>query len=338
VLLSLCAVAVVVGAAEESTVSISREDYRGWADTYRLANGAIEARVVTAIGPRIVDLRTSDGENLFYVRDSEAGGRNEPEWIFRGGWRLWIAPERRETTYARDNAPCQAEVRDGSTLRISGPPQPEAGIQKVIDLTLDPRRPLLHIVSRIRNLTSRPLEYAAWSLSVMRPGGRAFVPLDVGPLEAFDAIRKLLLWSYTEIGDPRYRFGDRLVQIDQSVVRSVPAGTKGRRDDESKIGVDSRQGWAAYLLGGTLYLKRFPYDPAGHYPDGGATIEIYSSAEFLEVENLSPLTTIPADGELVYPEDWWLFPNITVPPDEAGALQVLNDHVARTPTVWGGNN
>jgi hypothetical protein len=333
VLLSLCTAALAAGAAEVPTVSINREAYRGWADTYRLANGAIEARVVTAIGPRIVDLRTSGGENLFYVRDSEAGGRNEPEWTFRGGWRLWIAPERRETTYALDNAPCQAEVRDGPTLRITGPPQPEAGIQKVVDLTLDPRRPLLRIVSRIRNVTSRPLEYAAWSLSVMRPGGRAFAPLDVGPLDAFDAIRRFLLWSYTETADPRYRFGDRLVQVDQSVVRPVPAGVTGRRDDESKIGVDSRQGWAAYLLDGTLYLKRFPYDPTGHYPDGGATIEIYSSAEFLEVENLSPLTTIAAGGELVYPEDWWLFPDVTVPPDEPGALQVLNDLVARTPTV-----
>ena len=33
---------------------------------------------------------------------------------------------------------------------------------------------------------------------MMQPGGRAFVPLDVGPLTAVDATRRLLLWSYAK--------------------------------------------------------------------------------------------------------------------------------------------
>jgi hypothetical protein len=318
---------------EEATVQIAREEFRGWPDTYRLANGLIEARVVTAIGPRIMDLRRAGGENLFLVRDDEAGGRGEPAWMFRGGWRLWIAPERRETTYALDNAPCRAEIVDGDTLRVTGPPQPEAGIQKIVELSLAPDSPRLRVVSRLRNLTDRPLTYAAWSLSVMRPGGRAFVPLDVGPLEAFDAVRKLLLWSYAEIADPRYRFGDRLIEIDHAQVRPAAAAT-GRRDDESKIGSDSAQGWAAYLLDRTLYLKRFSHDPTGQYPDGGATIEVYSSAEFLELENLSPLTTIPPAGELTYPEDWWLFSDVTIPEDERSALRAVDSIVGKSATKW----
>ncbi|MFN8644295.1 MAG: hypothetical protein U0802_22545 [Candidatus Binatia bacterium] len=166
----------------------------------------------------------------------------------------------------------------------------------------------------------------------MRPGGRAFAPLDVGPLEAFDATRMLRLWSYAELADPRYRLADRLLEIDHRRVAPAVAGARGRRDDESKIGVDSAQGWAAYLLERTLYLKRFPHVPRATYPDGGATIEIYSSAEFLELENLSPLTVIPPGGELVYPEDWWVFTGVTIPPDEAGALRALRAYVARAQT------
>jgi hypothetical protein len=315
-----------------SGTTISREDYRGWPDTYWLRNAHLEAAVVTAIGPRIIELRTPGGQNLFHVRDAEAGGRGEPDWVFRGGWRLWIAPERRETTYVPDNSPCTAEVIDGTTLRVTGPPQPAAGIQKTIDVSLDAGEPRLHLVSRIRNVSDRPLTYAAWSLSVMRPGGRALIPLDVGLLDAFDATRKLLLWSYAGVGDPRYRFGDRLVQIDQSKVRPAPPGQSGRRDDESKIGVDSAQGWAAYLLDGTLYLKRFRHDSGASYPDGGATIEVYSSAEFLELEQLSPLTTIQPGAEIVMPEDWWLFSNVTVPTDEEAAVALLNTYVRVAPT------
>src|SRR4029434_7411384 len=96
------------------------------------------------------------------------------------GSRRRIAPERRETTYVLDNAPCTVEVIDGKTLRVIGPPQQAAGIQKSIEVSLDAEQPRLHVVSRIRNIGQQALTYSAWSLSVMRPGGRAFVPLDVG--------------------------------------------------------------------------------------------------------------------------------------------------------------
>jgi len=334
----LCVAAAAGGAAGEearTAVTIARETYRGWPDTFRLTNAWLDARVVTAIGPRILDLRAAGGDNLFHVRDAEAGGRDEPQWMFRGGWRLWVAPETRATTYVPDNAACHAEIVDGHTLRVTAPPQPAAGIQKIVELQPADDAPCLHVRSRIRNIGRTPVTYAAWSLSVMRPGGRALVPLDVGPLDAFDATRKLILWSYAEIDDPRYRFGDRLVQIDHGKVAAAPPDQPGRRDDESKLGVDSAQGWAAYLVDRTLYIKRFPYVARATYPDGGATIEVYSSAEFLELENLSPLTTIKPGAELTYPEDWWLFPNVDLPTDDAAALDALQPFVARTRNVVG---
>jgi hypothetical protein len=318
------------GSASMKHSQIVRQDYRGWSNTYRLTNGVVEAQVVTDVGPRIIDFRPAGGENVLYVRESEVGKRGEPEWVFRGGWRLWIAPEVKESTYALDNSPCQAEVIGGSTLRVTGPPQPAAGIQKQIDVTLVPGKAHLHIMARIKNISDHPVTYAAWSLPVLRPGGRAFVPFDKGPLTAFDAIRKLILWSYTEPGDPRYRFGDELVEIDSGKVPPAPAAQSGRRDDESKIGVDSTQGWAAYLLRHTLFLKRFPHDPQGSYIDGGATVEVYSSHEFLELENLGPLTSLQPGDEMVLPEDWWLFKDVTIPTPESAALQRLAEYVARS--------
>ncbi len=147
-----------------------------------------------------------------------------------------------------------------------------------------------------------------------------------------DATRRLLLWSYTKLADPRYHFGDRLVEIDHAKVKPAPPAQTGRRDDESKVGVDSAQGWTAYLFEGTLFLKRFPHEAKGQYPDGGATIEVYSSHEFLELENLGPLTTIAPGEEIVLPEDWWLFTGVTVPTGGTDALAVLNGYVAQART------
>ncbi len=311
---------------------IVREDYHGWPNTYRLSNGLIEARVVTDIGPRIIDIRLASGSNLMWQRQSELGGSGEGTWIARGGWRLWTAPERRETTYALDNVPCTVEIVEPATVRVTAPLQPAAGVQKFVEVSLPLNEPRLRITSRMKNITDQPLTYAAWSLPALRPGGRAFVPMDVGPLTAFDSVRRLMLWSYTEITDRRYQIGDRLVQVDHRLVGPSGGGRAGRGDDESKIGVDSGQGWAAYLLDATLFLKRFPHDPRGLYPDGGATIEVYSNHEFLELEHLGPLSIVAPGAAAVMREDWWLFGDVSVPADYEPALDALRAFIERAPT------
>ncbi len=317
-----------------ANTAISREDFNGWNNTYRLDNGIVEARVVTDVGPRIIDVRRHGGTNLLQLREG-IGGSGEKEYMFRGGWRLWIAPERRETTYALDNSPCAVTV-EGNHLRVVGPLQPEAGIRKQVDVTLLPGESRLQIVSRIKNVSDHPLTYAAWSLPVLRPGGRAFVPLDVGSLTAFDALRRVILWSYTDIEDPRYRFGNRLIEIDHAKVTRAAVPPSGRGADESKIGSDSAQGWVAYLLDRTLLLKRFAHDSNGIYPDGGSTIEVYSNQHFLELEHLGPLTTIQPGEEIRLPEDWWLFADVNIPDGEREALEALHGFLSKTspPSPW----
>src|SRR6185295_10736946 len=123
----------LVGVSNADPVEVGPETYRGWPNTYRLANGLVEVRVLTDIGPRIIDVRAAGGTNLFHVRDAEAGGHGEAKWIFRGGWRLWVAPERDDTTYVLDNSPCTLEKVDPATVRVTGPSQPAAGIRKQID-------------------------------------------------------------------------------------------------------------------------------------------------------------------------------------------------------------
>lgn len=323
--------------AAEATVArtetITKEDFHGWPNTYRVSNHLIELRVVTDVGPRIISFRTLDGTDVFYSRERELGASGEPDWMFRGGWRLWVSPEVQETTYVPDNTACEVEVVDGA-LVVTGPPQPAAGIQKQIEVRLHQIDPAVRITSRIKNISDRPLTYAAWSLSVMRPGGRALLPLDVGVPTAFDATRKIIFWSYAEIADPRYQFGDALVQVDHTKVQPPSPNQSGRRDDESKIGVDSAQGWAAYLQGRTMLVKRFPHDAKGTYPDGGSTIEVYSSLEFLEVENLGPLTTLAPGEEIVMPEEWWLFTDVEIPVEEEAALARLRPYLIRSRVDW----
>ncbi len=306
-------------------------DYHGWKNTYRLSNGLVQLYAVADIGPRIADFRTSEGDNAFYLRPNELGRAGEKDWVFRGGWRLWVSPEVRDITYVPDNQPCTAEV-DGDTLRLTGVPEKASGVRKSVEIRLVPGEPRARIVSRLRNVGSKPVRYAAWSLSVMQPGGRALLPIDPGDRSAFADIRTLVLWSYARWSDPRYAFGDRLLQVDQSrVPPTAQSPAAGRRPDESKIGSDSSLGWSAYLNGGTLYVKRFPIRKGADYPDGGSTVEVYSSGEFLELENLSPLITLQPGEELVYPEEWALFSDVSIPTDPEKARAALAPYVGGAP-------
>ncbi|GIW43525.1 MAG: hypothetical protein KatS3mg077_0807 [Candidatus Binatia bacterium] len=320
-----------LAAPSYAQVTVTKENYLGWPNTYVLRNEAMEVRVVTDVGPRILSLARTGGENIFHVRQNEAGKKGESEWVMRGGWRLWVAPERRETTYAPDNQPCTVQVTGRDTVEVTGPPQPGAGIQKIIEVRLVPGKLRVRLRSRIRNISSAPVEYAPWSLAVMRPGGRALVPVDEGPPDALDSVRAYILWSYARMDDPRYRWGSQLIQVDHRKVRPGPPWPGAqRRRDESKIGTNSSQGWAAYAWNDLLFLQRFPHAPGATYPDGGATIEVYSSAEFLELEHLGPITRIEPGQEVSFPEDWWLIADVRIPEDEAGALEALRPWLERT--------
>lgn len=301
-------------------VTIAREAFGGWSGTYRIANDLVTARVVADVGPRIVELGSAGGANVLHLRTRELGGCGEGTYRFRGGWRLWVAPERRASTYALDNAACAVTIVDDATLRVSGPPQPAAGVQKHVTIGIDRERPRFRVTSRIVNVGDVPVTYAAWTLAMLRAGGRAFLPMPRGPVEALDSVRRLVLWSYTRIGDARYRFGDRLIEVDHGEVLRGPGPTwhvPERASDESKIGVDGAAGWFAYLVGGTLVVSHAKVED-GPRVDGGATLEAYSNRELIELEHLGPLRTLAAGEALAAEETWTVFDSVTLPPVHDG--------------------
>src|SRR5262245_54855342 len=61
--------ASVIALQSEAQVKIDKHDYRGWPNTYTVSNGLIEAKVVTDIGPRIIDVRLTKGDNLLQERE-----------------------------------------------------------------------------------------------------------------------------------------------------------------------------------------------------------------------------------------------------------------------------
>ncbi|MFA0776646.1 MAG: hypothetical protein PVTTEEND_000360, partial [Candidatus Fervidibacter sp.] len=59
------------------------------------------------------------------------------------------------------------------------------------------------------------------------------------------------------------------------------------------------------------------------YPDFGCSTEVFTNADMLELETLSPLTKLQPDGALEHEERWHLFRGVTVSEDEEQLAQTL---------------
>jgi hypothetical protein len=276
--------------------------YGGWQNCIRLSNGQIEIIVTTDVGPRVIRCGFVGGQNLFHEVKEELGKTGGSEWRPYGGHRLWHAPEQMPRTYAPDNDPVQY-AWDGKTLTLTQPVEPSTGIQKQMEITLSPDGNHVKLVHRLINKNLWDIEASPWCLTVMAPGGRAIFPQEpyIPHSEYLLPARALVLWHYTDMRDPRWIWGTRYIQLKQDP--TVSKDDKGKQ----KVGMLNKQGWAAYVLNGEVFLKRYGYDPSATYPDYGCNTETFTNADMLEMETLGPLSKIPAGGSVEHVEHWFLF-------------------------------
>lgn len=306
-------------------MTLSRTSYRGWRDCYRLDNGLIEAIGTAEVGPRILHLGATGGRNLFAEIEDDAGLRGGSDWRLYGGHRLWHAPEDAWRSYRPDNDPVEVGEANG-WVTIEQPVEPETGIVKRIELALSPDAPHLRLVHRLRNRGAWPIELAPWALSVMATGGAAFAPLPPRGThpEQLAPSSTLTLWPYTDMADPRWSWGRSHVALRQQPGNAVP----------QKVGLDVPDGWAGYLLEGTLFLKLFEHRSHLPYPDLGSSVELFTNDVMLELETLGPLQTLAPGDEAVHVEDWFVFsdPALSDPApndDPSATFDRLLPHVGR---------
>jgi hypothetical protein len=284
----------------------------GWERNLRLANDHIELVVTLDVGPRIISLRTKNGSNVFKTFDEQLGGKGETEWMIRGDHRFWIAPEDVERTYHIDNHPPQHWV-DSTTGEFIFEAEQVAGgrILKRLGIRISPDSPTVRVRHTAKNVDSKPLEFSAWALSVMKAGGTSVIPqppLGEHPRDLLPN-RTMVLWPYTDLSDARWRIGRDYFILRQAADRPP-----------TKIGLAHKEKHVAYIVDDSIFIKSFDFLEGETYPDGGCNFEAFTNGDMLEVESLSPLKTIPPGGEITHIEEWTLLPlsgSISTESDEA---------------------
>ncbi|HKW61343.1 MAG TPA: hypothetical protein VJN89_02255 [Candidatus Acidoferrum sp.] len=303
VMRSVVVMALGVGwaAAGQAAVRVEKVEYKGWKNCYRVTNGEIEAIVTGDVGPRIIRFAFVGGQNLFKEFADQLGKSGEEKFQLRGGDRVWKAPEDPVATWAPDNVAVEIQVT-ANGLIAREPVEPLTKLQKEIEVRMAESGARMTVIHRIANRGLFPLKFSAWALTMMAPGGVAvsgFPPRGRHPIN-LEATNPLVMWAYTNLADPRWKFTKKYLTLRQDPNNA----------DAQKLGMFNADTWAAYLLNGEAFLKRTKADPAKTYTDFGCSFETFTNNEFLEMETLGPMTEVQPGQAVEHSEHWAIFRDV----------------------------
>jgi len=279
-----------------------------------LSNDYLHLAYLEGAGPRIVHLSLAGaGDNIMaelpdLTIDTPAG----PYRLY-GGHRLWHAPEAMPRTYVLDDGGCTVQEAPGGAI-ILGPVEAETGIRKQIQLQLAHDRAAVTVTHRLENLGPWGVELAPWAITQLRLGGTAILPQTRHALDGAGLLpnRNLALWPYARLADPRLSLHDDLWLL------------QANADSHAiKIGYMNRVGWAAYLTGRLLFVKRFGAWPDLPHVDFGCNCECYCRDRFIELETIGPLVRLQPGESVTHVEEWELIETDVSADDLAGIRRLV---------------
>lgn len=281
------------------------KNYLDYGKVLAITNDVIEAFVTIDVGPRIIRFGYVGGQNIMCDNRNASAPRKDKEfedffgegkqWEILGGHRIWTSPESYPHSYYPDLQPVKYEITDcGATFTPNA--ETENGMQKQLEIKMDPDDANMYVTMRVTNIASKPQEFSIWGLTVSATGGTLIIPMndnDTGLL----ANRNISVWPYTNLADSRLRFGNHYVTLRQDTNTSQAL----------KLGFDLNKAEAYYCLGEDIFRKAYEtYHPREKYPDNNCSFETYTCATFIEVESLSPLKKVQSGETVSLTEHWSL--------------------------------
>jgi hypothetical protein len=308
-----------------STCSVRRDSFRGWNACY-LENEYVRLVAVPDIGGRIMayDLGpysflwvNADMAGKLFTPGENQGDGSLGAWKNYGGDKTWPAPQGWDTEQQWPGPPDPvldsgryslerlAVEDDRAVIAMTSPPDPRTGVQITRQFTLYPNSSRVRVDLTFTNITDHPIRWGIWDVVQLRaerahPDGQlthesaCVVTAPPNPDSVFP-------------GGFNVMFGE----ADNSQWQVDPVTglfTAPYHWEIGKVGLDSPAGWIALnnAAAGYSFVEQFTYQPGAEYPDGGATVEVWTvgagqvgNFDFvanpsyqMETEVLGPLTAI----------------------------------------------
>jgi hypothetical protein len=299
----LFVLSLVVASSVHPEVKVEKIDYKGWHNCYRVSNGEVELVLTGDVGPRVIRFGFVGGQNVFKEFADQLGKSGEEKFQLRGGDRVWKAPEDPVATWAPDNMPVEISIT-ANGLIARAPVEPSTRLEKEIEVRMASSGTEVDVFHRITNRSLFSLEYSAWALTMMAPGGFAitgFPPRGRHPIN-LEPTNPLVMWAYTNLSDKRWVFTKKYMTL-----RQDPSNSEAQ-----KLGMFNSEAWGAYALNGEVFIKRARAIPGETYPDFGCSVEFFTNNEFLEIETLGPLTKILPGKTAEQVEHWSLHRDVRI--------------------------
>jgi len=298
--------AALVRAEEKLPEGVQLLTYKGWPESYVLtsAETGIKVVIVPAVGGRVLHYGPDDANIMFESPGSDGKTLENTKgnfWV--GGYQLDIGPELRGLPEHRRLWMGQYKARASGpySVTVESEPCQKSGIQLSKVFTLDPKTGSLKVDQKMTNAWDKETQFCLWDRTLCKGGGFAFFPLN--PKTKMKAGWGL---RYKEDGK-EYFDNDAPASPNVKILDGILVAEATAKDVAyGKLGADSDAGWMGYARGKQLYIKTFPYDPAGTYSDAGNSVEFYWSAQVGEVEPLSAEVRLKPGESHSFPEVWHL--------------------------------
>ena len=295
--------------------------YKSFGRCISVSNGKIELVATLDFGPRIIRFAEVNGENVMFNDEKRLMNQLDDAAVFAekfgedagvfynyGGHRLWVSPEALPRTYYPDNNSVSYHMED-NVLTLTPPPQNWTQQQLEIKIVMSETENKVDVFHKVSNIGPWPQKYAPWALTVLDAGGVEVIPMpnrSTGLLHN----RKIALWEYAKMNDPRVLWGDKYIFLTQD-----PNATSA-----FKFGIDSQHGWAAYFNKGSVFVKKFDVILDAEYPDDGMNFESYTCDAFIEMESIGVYKVVNPDDSILHHESWELVPDMDFPGYDEAAI------------------
>lgn len=310
-------------------------NYSGWKNAIEISNASTRVVVVPAIG-RIMYFGFKGGENLLW-NNPEFRAVTLPEgqpyrangnitWANFGGDKVW--PTEQDDfpkingygwppDHWFDGQAHTYELHDDG-VTITGAVSVFCGARSIREIRLAEEGSRLTINQTIEkvqaagNVSVEPVKYTIWNVTqIINPEQALF---NLNPASHLD--KGYYLWSGTEARNFK-------------VYGNVGVFTPDLLGNSQKAGADSDD-WLAGIVGQTVFGEFFKLLPGADYPDDGLSAEVYTSADYTEIELLSPHTVLGVGETLTHTIHWDLF----TLPDEAIAPNQRRDKAVEWLNAW----
>lgn len=294
--------------------SIRRIKFGGLA-AMEIRTAELRLVVITAKGPRIAVLTRLDGPNLLLWAP---GKYRRGQWDLMGGHRLWVArpgADEAEETYSPDNQPCTVETF-AKGFTVTAAIDPVLRTQRGMKFTvLAPDR--IEIEHFVINHSDMLWSGGLWGLTCSLPmaGTTYHMPLGDGSSWDYATMVAFRTWGG---GHGGVGFGDDQFKLTDDSLEVHPAGRENKRMVKADPGILAMHDPVRKVL----FAIGTTYQPDGNYPLGTNLAFYVGPKNFMvEMETMSPFTTLKPQQTLKHTETWVLRAAKAVP--SAKALKAL---------------